>query len=280
MPPSDITRAFQRHQQLPDGAQVYESGNGPEVLLLHGNPDSHTVWYRVVERLAATHRCIAPDLPGFGGTPLPASATFTLEEQGGFVRGVVDALGVKRVHLVVHDVGGAYGLAFAAMHPERLHSLTIMNTGFFPGFRWHFWARVWRTPVLGELVMKATPRALFVRSLKQGSPRMPTEYAEHAFDAFDATTKAGVLRWYRAMDPKQWTGWDDKLFAAVKHVPRQVLWGDRDPFLPRSFADRFGGANGGDVKHFADAGHWVMLEEPAAVADAIDGLVERAAKAS
>src|SRR5258706_13197713 len=92
------------------------AGGGPPIVFLHGNPDSHPVWSPVVARLSAKHRCIAPDLPGFGKTPLPASFRYSLEEQSAFVRGVFDAFELERAHLVIHDIGGVFGLAFATEH--------------------------------------------------------------------------------------------------------------------------------------------------------------------
>src|SRR5687767_8783115 len=93
---------------------VAEAGRGPDVVLLHGNPDTHAVWAPVVERLHGTHHCVAPDLPGFGKSKVPAEMKFSLEEQGAWVAGMLDAVGLSKVHLVVHDVGGPYGLAFAS----------------------------------------------------------------------------------------------------------------------------------------------------------------------
>jgi pimeloyl-ACP methyl ester carboxylesterase len=248
---------------------IAEAGEGTAILLLHGNPDTHTVWSSTVAHLAPKYRCIAPDLPGFGKTPMPDDFDFSLKSQAAYVRELFAALKLDRVHLVVHDVGGPYGLAFASEEPERLRSLTIFNTNFFPDYHWHFWARVWRTAVLGEIAMALGPRPLFVRELLRGSPRMPREYANHAYDDFTSTTKKNVLRWYRAMDPEVHEGWDQRMIAATRQTPKQVLWGDLDPFLPSSTADRYGGA----VQHLADCGHWAMLEEPEKCAKAIAALV-------
>src|SRR5262245_55054773 len=103
-------------------------------MLLHGNPDTHTVWSYTIERLASRFRCIAPDLPGFGGSRAPDDFDCSLASQAAHVRGLADALGLDRFHLVVHDIGGPYGLAFATETPERLRSLTIFNTMFSSDF--------------------------------------------------------------------------------------------------------------------------------------------------
>jgi pimeloyl-ACP methyl ester carboxylesterase len=263
-----FAEAFPRHRTVHVGAVetfVAEAGDGPPVVLLHGNPDTHAMWGPVVSRLAATHRCIAPDLPGFGRSRAPDDLDVSLPRQAAFVRDLCAALELPRVHLVVHDVGGPYGLAFASEHPERLASLTIFNTLFFPDYHWHFWARVWRTRGLGELAMRIMTQPLFVRELRRGSPRMPREYAVHAYREYSRSTRRMVLRWYRAMDPEVFAGWGERLLAGTATTPKQVLWGDLDPFIPASTADRFGG----EVTHLPDCGHWVMLEAPERAAAAI-----------
>lgn len=252
------------------GAYVSEAGSGPPIVFLHGNPDTHDVWGSTVARLG-TFRCIAPDLPGFGGS-MPAGGV-TLHDQSGWVESVADALKLERFHLVCHDIGGVYGLAFATEHGDRLKTLTITNTVFSPDYHWHFWARVWRTRWLGELSTKIANRRLFVRELLRGSPRMPRAYAEQAYTKLTPTMTAAVLQWYRAMDPEVWRGWDTRLREVTARVPTQVLWGDLDPFIPTWMADKLGG----DVHHYPDCGHWLMLEDPERVAAQIAQLAGRVA---
>lgn len=252
---------------------VHVAETGPEggrpVLFLHGNPDTHEVWGPVCDRLALQLRCIAPDLPGFGLSAPDDDVSLT--GQGRFVRDLVDALGLEKLDLVVHDVGGPYGLAFATEHAARLRTLTIVNTIWSPAYRWHFWARVWRRNGLGELAMKIMNRPLFVRELRRGSPRMPRAYAEHAYAQINDQAKRQVLRWYRAMSPEVFTGWDQRFLAATANVPKAVIWGDLDPFIPPKHATDFG-APPASIHHLADCGHWVMQEEPAQVATIIGDL--------
>jgi haloalkane dehalogenase len=117
--------------------------------------------------------------------------------------------------------------------------------------------------------MKIMNQPLLVREMRRGSPRIPKEYAVHAYREFTPATRRMVLRWYRAMDPETLVGWDTRLLAVTAQTPKRVLWGDLDPFIPASTADRFGG----EVTHLTDCGHWPMLEEPERVAAAIAELV-------
>lgn len=270
-------------RSVPVGAvltRVAEAGEGEPVLMLHGNPDTHTVWADLAARLtrqpspsSRSLRCIAPDLPGFGGSVAPADFDCSLSAQSRYVAQLLDALSLERVHLVVHDIGGMYGLAFASEHPERVLTLTIFNTLFHPDFRWHFWARMWRTPLVGELVMALGSRWLFVRETRKGSPGITVEHASAMWDAFTPETRRMVLRFYREMDPERFRGWDERLHQATAKIPTMVLWGDADPFTGPSAADRFGG----EVHRHADAGHWLMLDKPAEVASAIAAHLDRPA---
>lgn len=267
--------AFPRHRLVATGATttfVAEAGEGAPIVLLHGNPDTHELWSGVVARLSAKYHCLAPDLPGWGRSRAPDDYKYSLEHQGVYVRTLLDGLCLDRVHLVVHDIGGVFGLVFAAMHPERLRSLTIFNTLLFPDYRWHFWARVWRAPILGDLAMRVGSRWLFVREMRRGSPHLTLAYARavYAQDTDDARRHA--LCWYRAMTPSVFAGWDTRMIAATSRLPRRVVWGDLDPYIPVRFADRFGA----EVQHVPDAGHWVMTEEPELSAAAIASVVARA----
>lgn len=262
--------SFTRHATVPTGAIetfVAERGSptGRPVVLLHGNPDTHTVWESTCDLLDEQYRCIAPDLPGFGKTP-PTGVT--LAEQARYITDLLDGLKLDQVDLVVHDVGGPYGLAFATEHPERLRSITIFNTLFSRHYRWHFWARMWRRPVIGELVMKLMNRPLFIRETRRGSPRMPRAYAKHAYAQVTPASKAHVLKWYRAMNPEAMAGWDERFLANTAKTPKAVVWGDLDPFIPARNATTFG-ADPAHIHHHADCGHWVMLEEPLRAATAI-----------
>lgn len=249
-----------------NGARIHvrASGAGSPVLFLHGNPDSCELWDGVAARMASRHRCLAPDLPGFGGSAIPPDFDGSLERLAAWVDHLVDALDLDRaVDLVFHDFGGIFGLAWAVRHPGRVRRMCIMNTVFFPDYRWHFWARVWRTPLLGELSFALSTGAGLALEMRRGSKRLPASYARQAHAAMTPAMKEMVLRLYRATDPRDFAGWQDGLQALVARVPAIVLWGDRDPYIDKSFAERFGAR---EVHHFPAAGHWLPVEDPDAVA--------------
>src|SRR5213078_313096 len=112
-------------------------------------------------------RALALDLPDFGETDAPAGFAHTTEGYAAWLGDALGALGVQRAHLVLHDFGGPIGLMWAAGAPERVASVTLIDTGVLPGYRWHRLARIWRRPVLGELFQATATRRLFRSALNR-----------------------------------------------------------------------------------------------------------------
>jgi haloalkane dehalogenase len=251
-----------------------EQGSGRPLLLLHGNPDSAHVWAPVIERLPPQIRCIAPDLPGFGESRI-AGGRFgcTLPELGAWVDAFVRALGLPLpIDLAVHDFGGPFGLAWAAAAPERVRRLAVVDSIFHADYRWHFWANVWRTPLLGELAMAAlsVPRLgawLFDANLRAGGPALTAARRAEAFRRYHPRARRMALQLYRATHPDVFRAFEAPFRALQARTPTLVLWGDRDPYIDSRFARRFGAD---EVHHFPDCGHWLPLEDPNAVAMALE----------
>jgi len=243
-----------------------DEGSGAPVVLLHGNPDTKEIWQKTIERLAPVRRCIAPDLPGFGDSEIPAGHDFSLDAQARWVEATVTAAGVDEpVTLVVHDIGGTHGFAWAVKHPDRIARFVIGNTAFTSEFHWHFWARIWRTPVLGEISMAVMSYPFFARELRRGGIVDERELRA-SYERISPRSKRAVLGWYRAMDPEVLVGWSDALVEVVRKKGAAVRWGDRDPYVNKRFAESFGAT---DVRHFAEHGHWIVAERPDVFADAV-----------
>ena len=110
---------------------VVVEGEGPAVLLLHGFPDSSTLWRHQIEALASSgFRAVAPDLRGFGETDKPedVEAYFVLNAIED-LKGILDHLEIDGVHLVGHDWGAATSWVFASLVPDRTKTLTAISVG-------------------------------------------------------------------------------------------------------------------------------------------------------
>ena len=129
---------------------VREQGDGEAVVMLHGVPSSCFLYRKMLAPLSESGlRAIAFDFPGLGLAARPEDFDYSWSGLARWTGEALDELDIEHCHIVVHDIGGMYGLAFASEHPGRLLTLTVFNTLFHPDFRWHFWARMWRTPLVG-----------------------------------------------------------------------------------------------------------------------------------
>ncbi len=236
-------------------------------LYLHGVPTSSEEWLPFLERGGG----IAPDLPGFGRSGKPGYLKYTIDEYAGFVERFLDMLDVRLVRMVVHD-WGAVGLAFAQRHPERVERLVVMNAvPFLPGYRWHRTARIWRTPLLGELAMGATTRWTLKQSVRESNVTpgpLPDAWIDSVLAHFDQGTQRAILRLYRSSPSEALAAAGARL--ETLRMPSLVVWGERDPYIPARFAREYADVLGAELASLPDAGHWWWLDRP----DVIERVVE------
>ena len=265
-----MSTAVERTSLLAGGTRTRLLQAGPTeadeaVVFIHGNPGSADDWERLVGAAAGTgRRALAFDLPDFGETVAPSGFEYSVGGYAGFVGQALEELGVERVDLVLHDFGGPIGLAWAAMNIEALASVTLIDTGLLPGYRWHPMARLWRTPVLGEVFQAITTRRAFRFAQNRIEPRgLPREFVETMFDHYDRRTRAAVLKLYRATgDPGGMSEALIPLFAG-RDIPALVIWGERDAYLPASYAQRQREAfPSADVHVLPVSGHWPYADAP------------------
>jgi pimeloyl-ACP methyl ester carboxylesterase len=248
------------------------------VVFVHGNPGSADDWERLVAAAAATgRRAVAFDLPDFGETMAPAGFAHDVPAYAGFVGEALRALGIERVHLVVHDFGGPIGLVWAISHPDALAGVTLIDTGMMPGYRWHGLARVWRTPVAGEVLQATATRPFFRLLVNLREPRgLPREFTERMYDHYDRHTRRAVLKLYRATpDPG---GMSEHLIGLFgpRDIPALVIWGEDDAYLPSSFAERQREAfPSADVHVLPASGHWPYADAPETVERLLAEFLER-----
>jgi pimeloyl-ACP methyl ester carboxylesterase len=267
------TDAVRRNESIADGIRSPVLEAGPRgaseaVVLLHGNPGSSEDWTDLVPRIGEFARAVAPDMPGFGRADKPRRFSYSVEGYARHLDALLKVRGIQRVHLVLHDFGGPWGLAWAATHPDRFASVTLINIGVMPGYRWHYLAKIWRMPVLGELFMATSSRSGFGLLLRHGNPRgLPRAFVDRCYRDFDAGTRRAVLRLYRATDPG---GVQAEQLAAVLRPldrPALVVWGAHDPYLSVRWAERqrevFPRAR---VAILQGSGHWPFVDDPEGVA--------------
>jgi pimeloyl-ACP methyl ester carboxylesterase len=238
------------------------------VLFVHGNPGSADDWTRLISAAGAGgRRALAFDLPDFGETIAPDGFEHTVVGYATFVGEALAELGVERVHLVLHDFGGPIGLVWSAMNPDALASITLIDTGILPGYRWHKLARIWRTPVLGELFQATATRRAFRSLLNRNEPRgLPREFVDEMYDHYDRRTRKAVLALYRDTDDPGAAATEYSRLMAPRDIPALVIWGEHDAYLPSQYAARQREAfPSADVHVLAASGHWPFADAPETV---------------
>jgi len=232
------------------------------VVLVHGNPGSSRDWEDLIAR------ALAFDMPGFGRADKPRDFEHDTPHHARFLEAALSELGVERAHVVLHDLGGPWGLEWAAANPDRLASAVLFNTGAFVDYHWHVIARIWQTPVLGELLMATVNRHAFRTLANLGQRRkLPREYLDSLYDNFDRDTRRAVLRHYRAeRNPRPGARRQADALRPYDR-PALVVWGARDPYLGLELAEAqtqaFPGAR---LVVLPDSGHWPFIDNPEEVA--------------
>jgi pimeloyl-ACP methyl ester carboxylesterase len=241
------------------------------VVFVHGNPGSGEDWRELMQAASPVARVIALDMPGFGQADKPANYPYSVEGGTAFLTEALKQLGVVRAHLVLHDFGGPWGLMWAAMNPLGVASLTLINTGVLKGYRWHYMARIWRTPIIGELQQLLTNEAGFRWAIQHGCPKgLPLAFTRRMYQDMDWGTKRAILKLYRATgDLDGRSRMLEKLLLPIK-PPTLVIWGAADPYLPVRYAhqqqETFPGAQ---VVVLPESGHFPFADDPQGVAQAL-----------
>ena len=121
------------HRVQADGVSVFYRAAGdpgaPVVLLLHGFPSSSFMFRELIPRLATDYRVIAPDLPGFGFTDVPAERkyVYSFDRLAGTLNAFTQALKLGRYALYVFDYGAPTGFRLAMAHPDRVAAIVSQN---------------------------------------------------------------------------------------------------------------------------------------------------------
>jgi pimeloyl-ACP methyl ester carboxylesterase len=235
------------------------------VVFVHGNPGPAEDWRDLVGRTGPFARAVAPDMPGYGNADKPRDFPYTVQGYAAHLDGVLTELGITRAHLVMHDFGGPWGLAWAVAHPDAFASATLVNTGVLLDYRWHHYAKVWRTPGLGELFQATTTRPAFRMLVGRENPRLPRPALDRLYDVSASwPTKRAVLKLYRASPAQAMGTLRDPLRALDR--PALVVWGTGDAYIPWQQAERqlesFPSAR---IELLEGLGHWPFLEDPGRV---------------
>ncbi len=256
----------------PHGARMsyVDTGGGDEaVLLVHGNPTWSFYYSRLIQNLAPELRCVAPDHIGMGLSDKPADYPYTLATRIADLEALVAKLGLKQVHLVVHDWGGAIGLGFATRHPELIGRIVVLNTAAFPSPHIPFRIAACRWPVIGPLLVRGT-NGFAGPATWMSMHRRKLSAAEKMalllpYDSWANRVAVNGFVQDIPMSPDHPT-WKTLQSVSdglpqLKNSPMMIVWGGRDfcfnDYFFAEWTNRFPQA---EVRYLPDAGHYVLLD--------------------
>ena len=269
-----------RYQRVADDVRLHyvEEGQGPPVLLLHGNPTWSYLYRRFLPPLArAGFRAIAPDHMGFGRSDRPhGHARYTMRSHVENLLAFIRGLDLSDITLVMQDWGGPIGFGTAVREPDRIARLVIMNTGVgvFPSGTPMPFHEPFRQKGLGEML--ALGSNLFVEAMFGGMrPEHATPLVAEAYRAPfpDYYSRVPTLAFARDVP----IGHDHPTAPYMHEVAEQaaglrrptlVVWGMQDrifpPFLLEVWKQLYPHA---EVLELPEARHYLQEDEPEAITE-------------
>jgi haloalkane dehalogenase len=221
------------------GSFVRAEGDGDAVVLMHGLPSSSFLYRKVIPELAARGlRALSFDLPGLGFADRPSDFDYTFTGLGQFAVAAVDALDLDRFHLVVHDAGGPVGFELAAAIPDRVRSLTLLNTVVdmnmlpFPMEIYARFATGKRWPALPPV--RITRELIYRIGIRNRAAVPPAEVDAYRELVLRVDNGRAYLRIMRNLER---TSEKARLYKGVvdtraRRYPVQIVWGADDRILP------------------------------------------------
>jgi pimeloyl-ACP methyl ester carboxylesterase len=234
-------------------------------IFLHGVPDTPAIWGPLIAALGET--VAVPCLPGFCGDA-PAGFACTKDAYADWFLTLIEAqhAAFGPLDLVGHDWGALLVLRAASLRPELVRSWAEAGAALDPDYRGHRIARIWNTPVLGEIFMALSAQLMMARMFRQSG--LPADLAACEAAAWQAPMRRAILALYRSADGLRFRGdWIERL----AQLPRRglVISGTQDPYVPLDTLSRFAHRHGASLHVEPDAGHWSIVERPHSIAAAL-----------
>ena len=259
-----------------------DEGDGPPLVLLHGIPTSSLLWRDVIPTLAQTRRVIALDMLNYGRSDKPERVDVSIAAQARILIGFMDALGLGRVDLAAHDIGGGVAQIVAVRHPERLNSLILASAICFDS---------WPIPEFEPLQDPDAEAGMSVEEFDKMLRNFLPQGVVSADGLSDEAIaimlspwageagKAALFHNFRRLNPEYTMAIARELDTI--NMPTLVLWGDMDPFQKPEYAQRLADAiPNAKLEWIADAAHWIMEENPREVATCIVRFLDDQASAA
>jgi pimeloyl-ACP methyl ester carboxylesterase len=260
-----------------------DEGQGPTVVMLHGNPTWSFFYRRLILSLRDTFRVIGIDHLGCGLSDKPQDYAYTLANHIRNTEHVLKSLKMEKFALIMHDWGGAIGMGAAGHNPEKVSGVVVMNTAAFRSSRLPLRIRINRIPGLGALLVRGlnifARAALHMAVSKPLAPEIRAGYLA-PYDSW--ANRIALLRFVQDI-PLTPQHPSYSCLAAVEEnlgllasTPMLLLWGGRDFCFTHHFFQewrrRFPRA---ETRYFADAGHYLLEDAFEAIEPLVKDFLNR-----
>jgi len=268
--------AGQRFEAAGVQSFVREEGDGAPVVLMHGVPVSSFIYRRLLPQLAARGlRGVAFDLPGLGLAERPEDFDYSWSGLARWAGAAIDELGIERCHLVVHDIGGPVGFEWAIRNPQRVLSLTALNSMIdVTAFHRPWPMQPFSIRGVGEVWLRSMlplpyRQAYYLTSIQDRAAVPAVEV-----DAHLALLKRvdGGRAFLKIMRRFELTSEKKRFFfegLAGHPYPARVVWGERDRMIGPDQRQAVMQALGVGNATLLPAKHFLQEDHPSEVADAI-----------
>ena len=256
---------------------VREQGEGEPVVLVHGVPTSSYMWRKVLPLLGERGlRGVAIDLPGLGLAARPEGFDYSWGGLASWMGEALDALGIARCHLVVHDIGGPIGCEWAIRNPDRVVSLTALNIMLeVASFRRPWFMHLFVPRGIGEAWLRSMNRFAMVTLFSRVGIGDRSAVSKEELGAYyDLLNRVdGGRAFLRIMRGFELTEEKERFFVdglAERSYPVRIVWGRDDAALNRARpgVQRILGVE----PTLIPAKHFLMEDHAPAVADAVASL--------
>jgi pimeloyl-ACP methyl ester carboxylesterase len=251
------------------------------VVCLHGVPSSAYLYRKMLPELAARRlEGIALDIQGLGFSDRPENFDYTWTGLSGWLEKALDAAGVGEFHLVVHDVGGPIGFDLVRRIPDRVSSLTVLNTiTKVSTFQKPRTMRPFEKPALGRMMVMQMNSPLVVPFFRWKGVNAGPSYGEiRVYGELLARGDGGSAFLQIMRNFETTTEFEERILAPLRNrsFPAQVIWGRDDPELRvESFGEDARDALGLEREiHLVDGKHFLQENSPVDIAERIALLVE------
>lgn len=243
-----------------------DEGEGPIIVMLHGNPTWSFYYRNLVQLLKNSYRVIVPDHIGCGFSDKPQDYPYHLENHIDNLEQLVGHLGVSDISLMMHDWGGSIGMGYAVRNPQQIKSLVVMNTAAFRSSRIPFRIRICRVPILGDLIVRGLNGFAGPATFMAVDRSMDKDVKKGFLAPYDSwQNRVAVLRFVQdiPLSSKDYS-WQTLVdiedgLEKLQNKPMLLLWGGKDFCFTRHFFEewrqRFPKA---EYHYFENAGHYVL----------------------